>query len=370
MKKIVFIALLVSSALLITACGPASTPTAAVTTQEPAPAWPRTITDALDRAVTFNAPPTRIVIVGSTTTLICDALFLFPEAYTSIAGISIRGQGADFLSILDANIQTKLNLDKDAGAEQIAALHPDLVIMKSYNSSELGASVEAVGIPVFYVYLESVESYLKEIQSLGQIFGNEARAQEVVDYYQPLIDQVQHATVSLTDDQKPSVLVMQHSTKGDTIAFKVPPASWLQTNLVEMAGGKPVWLDIPLTGDDWTVVTLEQVAVWNPDQIYIIDYFADPNVTVEELKNDPITANLKAVQNNQIFGFAKDTVSWDQPDTRWILGLTWLATHVHPELFSNVDFNQEYLSFYQTLYGLDEAKVNSDLKVLQQGSIP
>jgi iron complex transport system substrate-binding protein len=374
MKKVVFTSILLSAALFLAACGPAPTPTAVATlppaTGEPAPAWPRTVTDALGREVTFNTAPTRIVIVGSTTTLICDALYLFPEAYTSVAGISIRGQGADFLSILDATIQTKLNLDKDAGAEQVAALQPDLVIMKSYNSTSLGATIEAIGIPVFYVYLESADSYLNEIQALGQIFGDEMRAQEVVDYYQPRIDRVQQATASLTDEQKPSVLVMQHSTKGGTVAFKVPPASWLQTNLVEMAGGNPIWLDIQLTGDDWTIVTLEQVAAWNPDQIYIIDYFADPAITVEELKNDPITADLKAVQNGQIFGFAKDTVSWDQPDTRWIMGLTWLATHIHPELFPNVGFNQEYLSFYHNLYGLDEAAVNSSLKVLLQGTIP
>jgi iron complex transport system substrate-binding protein len=374
MKKVVFTSILLSAALFLAACGPAPTPTAEATlppaTQEPAPAWPRTVIDALGREVTFNTAPTRIVIVGSTTTLITDTLFLFPEAYTNIAGISIRGQGADFLPILDASIEAKLNLDKDAGAEQIAALQPDLVIMKSYNSSELGATVEAISIPVFYVYLEAIDSYLDEIQAIGQIFGNEARALEVVDYFQPRIDRVQLATASLTDEQKPSVLVMQHSTKGGTVAFKVPPASWLQTNLVEMAGGNPIWLDIQLTGDDWTVVTLEQVAAWNPDQIYIIDYFDDPAITVEELKNDPITSNLAAVQNGQVFGFAKDTVSWDQPDTRWIMGLTWLATHIQPELFADVNFDEEYLSFYSSLYGLDEARVNTELKVLLQGTIP
>jgi iron complex transport system substrate-binding protein len=78
--------------------------------------------------------------------------------------------------------------------------------------------------------------------------------------------------------------MLQYSEKGGEIAFKVPPAEWIQTGIVEMAGGKPVWTDT-LT-DGWTIVTLEQIAAWNPDVILVADYKGKALEAVTSLKQD------------------------------------------------------------------------------------
>ena len=64
----------------------------------------------------------------------------------------------------------------------------------------------------------------------------------------------------------------------------------MQTLMVEMAGGRRIWKDSQL-GKGWTVVTLEQIAAWNPDQVYIIDYFNDPALAVQKFLSDPNTQN-------------------------------------------------------------------------------
>jgi len=64
---------------------------------------------------------------------------------------------------------------------------------------------------------------------------------------------------------------------------KVPPLDWLQTNMVEMAGGIPVWKDVPTDG--WTTITLEQIAVWNPKVILLVDYKGNAVDIVSQLKN-------------------------------------------------------------------------------------
>jgi len=370
MKRLVVV--LLALVFLVTACAsvaPAPTgvpsPTAA---PSPTP-FSLTVTDVLSREVTLPAPPQRIVVAGKATIMIVDALYLFPEGPARLAAIGSTGQGGDFLPIVDPDAAAKTTLGTDAGPEQIAATRPDLVILKSYLAEKLGAPVEALGIPVFYVSLETPEQYFTELRALGQILGNEARAEEVITFYRERMRRVQQAVADLPDTQRPAVLLLQHSAKGGETAYYVPPASWIQTSLVQIAGGRPVWTDLEL-GQGWTVVTLEQIAAWNPEQIYIVDYFDDPVKAVEAFRADPVAQNLKAVQSGQVFAFPKDTYSWDQPDTRWILGLTWLATHIHPDRFADVDVLEEFTTFYRTLYRLDDATIEGRLRPLLQRSLP
>ncbi len=332
----------------------ASSETPATATLTPKTA---TVTDALGRTLTFQNLPQRIVVAGKASALVMDALYLFPEAKTRIVALSGQGQAAAtvaFLRLIDPHMDTKLTLSTDAGPEQIAAQHPDLVVMKSFLADKLGKGVEALGIPVFYLQMETPEEYQKEIRELGKIFGNPARAEEVATYYQNRVDLVKSTAERLSDEQKPRVLVMQHTTKGGTVAYKVPSPQWLQTTLVRLGGGVPVWAESSL-GNGWSVVNMEQIAAWNPDEIFIIDYFADPAQAVADFSATPTAQHLKAVQNAQVYPFPKDFVSWDQPDTRWVLGMLWLAKQMQPQAFAQVNMKAEIETFYRTLYGLDDA---------------
>jgi iron complex transport system substrate-binding protein len=326
------------------------------------------VTDALGREVTLPAPPSRIVVAGKATIMIVDALYLFPEGPQRLAAVGATGQGGDFLPIVDPNAAAKQTLGAEAGPEQIAAAQPDLVILKSYLREKLGAPIEALGIPVFYVSLETPEQYFTELRALGHLLGNDARAEEVISFYQERVERVRQRVADIPDDQKPRVLILQHSAKGGETAYSVPPAAWMQTLLVQMSGGRPVWTEVQ--GSGWTIVTLEPIAAWDPDQVYVIDYFGDPRQAVEELQADPVARNLKAVQSGQVFAFPKDTYSWDQPDTRWILGLQWLASHIHPDRFADLDILQEFTTFYRTLYRLDDGAIEGRLRPLLRGSLP
>ncbi|NPA93718.1 MAG: ABC transporter substrate-binding protein [Chloroflexi bacterium] len=347
------------AAATATQAAPAASPTQAPSEAPAATPTPEaiTVTDALGRTLTFQSLPQRIVVAGKASALVMDALYLFPEAKTRIVALSGQGQAAAtvaFLRLIDPNMDAKLTLSTDAGPEQIAAQHPDLVVMKSFLADKLGKGVEALGIPVFYLQMETPEEYQKEIRELGKIFGNPARAEEVATYYQNQVDLVKSTAEGLSDEQKPWVLVMQHTTKGGTVAYKVPSPQWLQTTLVRLGGGVPVWAESPL-GSGWSVVNMEQIAAWNPDQIFIIDYFADPAQAVADFSADPTAQHLKAVQNGQVYPFPKDFVSWDQPDTRWVLGMLWMAKQMQPQAFAQVDMKAEIETFYRTLYGLDDA---------------
>lgn len=328
-----------------------------------------TVTDALGRNVTFEKAPQRIVLVGKALFMVADAIYLFPEAGKNIVALGSTTQGTgNFIPMIDPAFSAKITLDSNAGPEQIAAAQPDCVIMKSSNAEKLGTPLEALKIPVVYLDFETADQYQRDLKTLGQIFQNPDQATKLAAYYQGKVDVITQAVSGLTDDKKPSTLILYYSEKDGAVAFNVPPMSWMQTFLVQTAGGRPVWEDAN-PGSGWTKVGFEQVAAWNPDVIFVIAYTSPIDDVVKNLKADPQWQALSAVKNGKLYGFAKDVYSWDQPDPRWTLGLTWVAGNLHPDLFPGLDITQEAQTFYKDLYGMDAAAFQQNIQPLLAGDI-
>ena len=311
------------------------------------------VIDALGRSVSFETLPLNIVVVGKATTLINNTLFLFPEAVERVSAYEARLQTKlDFITVAFDPTGAKSSLARDAGAEQVAPLNPDLVIMKTYMREKVGQPIEALGIPVVYLDLETPVTFYEDLRVIGAIFGNPARAEELISLYQANQTRIQTALEGLKADELPSALILQYSDKDGEVAFRVPPASWLQTR---MTGG-------------WTTVTLEQIAAWDPQFVFIVEYGGSAPQVVEALQADPTWQSLRAVKDGHLYAFPLDFLSWDQADPRWGLGELWLAAKMHPERFAELDFNNEIIAFYRDYYGLDEAFIRESILPLVQGS--
>jgi iron complex transport system substrate-binding protein len=358
------IRILLLGMLLLAACQPS--PAA----EEPLQPADLTVTDARGETIAFDAPPERVTIAGRGNVLVVNAVYLFPQAETRVVALPTSGQSlvADFIALVDPGYEEKTHFAREVGAEQIAAVQPDVVLLKRYAVDRLGGPLEELGVPVVAVELEMPAQYERDLRILGQLFDAQARAEEVLDIYRRHQDRVTQGVSDLAQDQRPRVLLLQYNDRGGEIAFNVPPAPWIQTTLVELAGGEPVWTEAS-QGDGWTVVNFEQIAAWDPDQIFVINYFDDVDETVARLAADPAWQSLTAVETGRIYAFPKDFYSWDQPDPRWILGLTWLAARIHPDRFQEIDMTQEIFDFYEQMYRLDEATVRQEILPLLQGDV-
>lgn len=352
------------AALVFAGCSPKPAPVA-----EPAQSESIVITDALGREVTLTEVPKRVAIVGRANLLVADAAYFFPEAKTHMGILGKGGQtGFNFLEMIDKGYADKPKFENEVSAEQLAGVKPDLVILKSYLAETIGKPIEAAGIPVVYIDLETPEQYTRDITMLGKLFGNPARAEEINKFYSSRHQAIKDKSASLKPEDKPRVLLLYYSIKDGVTAFNVPPMNWLQTTMAQDAGGDPVWKDASL-GKGWTVVNLEQVAAWDPDQIYIISYNKPVGDVLAELRMDPTWQAMRAVEDDQLYGFPVDALSWDQADTRWILGAQWLATKVQPELFKDVDMKAEVYTFYKQMYGLNDAEIESRIMPLISGEL-
>jgi iron complex transport system substrate-binding protein len=327
-------------------------------------------TDSTGHQVTLNGVPERIAIAGKATIMVQDAVYLFEEADQNVIALENRNQSAfSFLPVIDPGLPEKAIFEKNVGPEQIAAAQPEVVIMKGSMIEKLGEPLEQLSLPVVYLDLETPDSFYQDITVLGQVFSNPDRAEDIKSFYQDRVEKVESMVADLGEGQKPEVLVLEYSDKGGEVAFKVPPVSWLQTRLVEIAGGTPVWKDLEISGG-WAVVNLEQIAAWDPDQVFIIDYSGNASIVKGELLNNPVWSNMRAVKEGQLYAFAYDFYSWDQPDTRWILGLQWLATKIQPSLTADIDMMEEVNLFYSTLYGLEPEEINQKVIPVLTGDIP
>ena len=310
----------------------------------------------------------RIVLGGKAVIMVADAVYLFPGAGDHVIAVAGADQGLGvFLTALDPAFPGKPVIDRNAGVEVYASLKPDAVIMKSSMRKSVGASLDALGIRQLYLNLETPEDYAADIAALGEFLGEKARAAEIAAFYERALSDVaarlaprtgaNGASQNQAPGAKPKVLLVQAASPAEGV-WEVPPASWMQTRLVELAGGVPVWKGAN-PGAGWAKVNAEQIAAWNPDAIFVVNYRENARKAARSLAADGRLSRVEAVRRGTVYGFAQDFYSWDQPDTRWILGLQWMAAMLHPPLFADKPILAEARIFFSTLYGMDSAAFDS-----------
>ncbi|MFW6207736.1 MAG: ABC transporter substrate-binding protein [Spirochaetota bacterium] len=325
----------------------------------PSTQYPLTIEDSLGNEVTIDGVPQRVVLAGKATLITANAYYLFEEARDQVVAIGKTNQGlGNFLPHLDPDFADVTKLSHEVGPEQIAAQRPDLVIVKDFMYKQLGAALSKLGIPVLALNLESAESFIRDIKILGKVLDQQARAQEIVTIYQERLNDLERRTAALDANEKPRVLMLYYSVRGNDTSFNIPPKSWIQTFQVETAGGTPVWADSN-SGHGWKTVNFEQIAAWDPDSIVITSYHSAPDDFFEEIISSDKWQQLRASRQGNVYAFPADFYSWAQPDVRWILGAQWLAASLHSDVFRSMDIRSEVISFYRSMYGLSADEIET-----------
>lgn len=328
------------------------------TSASPAPGI--TLRDAAGRRVDLPKPPQRIVAIGNGPYMILHLLYMFDETRNLLVGYEDRKKSSAFLPCLDPDISAKKVLQAHPGPEQVAALRPDLVIMKGTMEDQMGRSLSLLGIRTLYLGMETPELFLRDVDNVGIVLGNRERARKIRGFYTARLSRLEERLKGVPDNRRPRCLTVLYTSRGGKRAVQVPAASWMQTIQMQRAGGRPVWIDAVRMTDGWTVVNFEQVAAWNPDKIFVIFWHAlDPKEVMASLRKDPQWGRLRAVRTGEIHAFPGDVFGWDSPEPRWILGLTWLASKIGGQRSGDLSLRDEVHAFFGTLYNMDERKIDA-----------
>lgn len=318
----------------------------------------RSALDALNRVVTVNNEIDKILVIGRAAIMPSDALYFFPSVLDKEVLLATTDQGlGDFFTLIRSDLTKEKRLAQQLSAEEIVALKPDLVITKSNNYDSIGKQLEKFGIPLFVMDLESPQAWKDEIVQLGILLNDNETPKSVASNFQKREEFISKKLSTLSEDKKPTVLLLQVASSDGATAFSVAPKDWIQAYLVENSHAVPIWLDSPFSSNAWSKVSFEQIAKWDADYIFLINYRGSVNSFLKEIENSSHWHYLSAFKKGNIRAFAADFLNWAQSDSRSILALQWLAATLHPNVFTDFDIEKEIASFYADFYNIKDATI-------------
>jgi iron complex transport system substrate-binding protein len=264
-----------------------------------------------------------------------------------VVGISTNiytGNVFSYYAELDERIRTRRlptpgNWDF-VNIESVISLKPDLVIVWAHQTESIRA-LEERGVPVFGVFIEKKEDVYTEIESLGKLTGREKRAEQLIQYTKKEIDRIEKQVKAIPYSQRPGVYYMwaqgnlETSCGGSTV-----------NDLITLAGGKNVCSHIPR---EHMVVNIENLLSWNPD---IIVMWYNEKKDPAHILHDPQWQTIKAVKEGKVYEFL-DIFHSDLWTLKFQHAARIVARWCHPEVFRNMDLEQEKKKMWKTLYQRD-----------------
>jgi iron complex transport system substrate-binding protein len=308
--KLTFILIIM---LLLGACSPASTPTAAPTETT----GPKDIQliDGVGQTIRLATPAQRIV---SLSPAITESLFALG------AGDQIVGRD----TVSDYPEQAKSIADVGGGfgelnIEAILSQSPDLVLVSALTPPEQSKALQNAGLTVFAVgNPKDFDELYSDLGTLATLTGHETEANQLITGLKQRVAAIQEKMSQV--DQRPLVFYEIDATDPNAV-WTAGPGSIIDT-LITMAGGENLGAKL---GAEWVQISLEELIARDPDLILLGDAYWG-GVTVESVRDRSGWQALKAVKNDQVFPFDDNLVS--RPGPRLVDGLERLSQLLHPDL--------------------------------------
>lgn len=226
----------------------------------------------------------------------------------------------------------------------------EFVICHDY--TELNSQLDEINMPYVitqcsgelpYNTLEGFLAFQRaEVNTIAQAFGGEAtdNAKRWIEYFDEKVTYVRSRTDSLTNEQRPRVYYARSDEGLVTFSQNSYPHY-----LVELAGGYYVSKDTPEEMN--STLTIEQIMSWDPEIIFMgrMD-----NTAI--IKENPAWSGMTALKNDAVYLCPSGVFNWDYSGESVLLML-YLAKYIQPELFADLDIEEEIRYYYSTFYGYD-----------------
>lgn len=227
--------------------------------------------------------------------------------------------------------------------EAVAKLKPDVFIHRKGDNRTVQALAE-LGIPTVCIWPESTEDIKQTIRVLGETFGVQQRAEDLVAYYEEKVAFAQELLQSVPPEERKTAIVM------GTELGRVAHGTMLQSFMLETAGAYNCAKQIESV-QTWPLVGTEEIFAWNPDFIFCTNSPAS-EYSVEEVMENSTWSELKAVKNKQVLLVPTLMDSWEFPGMASCLGFLWMLSQMYPDIYPEEEFLAEVDSFYQFMYGM------------------
>ena len=205
------------------------------------------------------------------------------------------------------------------------------------------AQLEAAGIAVVNINKFSNASEIKgSVSKIAEILGGDAikRASEFNAYFDENIKFVSEKVQNIKD--KKWVLALNFNSGN----FTTITTTDIGAEYIKIAGG------INLSSQDnetdfkiSKIINEEQIIILNPDII-----ITNSSESKEKILKNPPFSNVKAVKNSAVFVVPSGVYLWSVRSAEGALQPLWLAKTFYPQIFEDVNLEEEVRKFYLKFY--------------------
>ena len=358
--KIRLISLLLALAMVLsmTACSTAAgdsetappataAQTEAVQTEEVQSAVPETyiFVDDCGREVEVPSEISRIVPSGPLAQIVLFAIA--PEMFVGLATKwydSAEGIIAD--EYFDLPYFGQLYGSADLNIEELALADPQIIIdigePKDSIVEDLDTLQEQTTMPSVFVSA-TLETMPETFRTLGKLLGKEEKGEELAQF----CERVYNRTISIMEevgDNKVNALYVIGEEGLNVLAN-----GSYHAELIDMLTNNIAVVDNPLSKGTGNEVTMEQIALWNPDfVIFAPDSIYD---TVAEMDT---WSEISAIANDRYIEVPDGPHNWmdSPPSVQRYLGMIWLTAELYPE-YCDYDVKAEIFEYYELFYGCE-----------------
>ena len=334
---------------------PATTEQSMNATETPTESAEITITDMIGRELTIiPGSYERVVCIGAGAlrmfSYIGDAALLCGVEDIDNTSLSERPMMFDSVArpYLIANEQAFAALPscgvggpmaQTAEAEKILSCNPDIVISE-YEDVEKAEALEAqLGVPVVTLSTGSKgvfdDAFFGSMSLLGNIFCKQDRAEELISFVMSEMAEIQAATSTIADEDKPSVYICGLGNWGTTnhlmtaenyISFQIANVKNVVSGLSMQGVGAIEEEKFVSLGEDMDIMIMDAAAVKNIKPMY-----AEDNTMFD---------TCKAWNDGEVYL----QMAYNAYYTNYEIALinTWfIAKTVYPELFADIDMAEK-----------------------------
>ncbi len=350
-KKVIFLSLVILLALSLLGAGCAGNPNQDVKT--PANDNDKIlITDVLGRPVELDSQAQRIVAIGPGAL----RLYCYFNNIDLIVGIEKMDKdsstGKPYLmanpSLAELPVIGQGGPNNAPDLEKLVTVNPD-VIFSTYalDKSSADEMQTKTGIPVVVLSYGKTSVFdplvNESLKLIGEITGNEQRAQELIDFMDECQSDLHNRTKDIADSDKPKAYVGAlgmkgahgiESTQGNYSLFNAINAK----NVVDETGS---------TGS--VMIDKEKLLEWNPDKIFIDG--GGYQIVLEAYKKNPEFYNsLAAVKNKETYLLLPYNFYTTNIDTA-IADAYHMGKVLYPEEFKDIEPESKADEIYKFLLG-------------------
>jgi iron complex transport system substrate-binding protein len=243
----------------------------------------------------------------------------------------------------------------EVDAEKIAEIQPDVVFLYAPYSNLVSSIEEKAHVPVVCISAGSYGSqatgdFYTALRLAGKVLGKEAKAEEVIAYYQTQINDMQNRVASIPLSERKTVYLANWANRQGT--------GWTTSDYwpITVAGGINVGQNLTST---YMEVDKEQILNWNPDVMFI--HASKTKTAATDILNDPLLQGTTAVKNGAVYGLFGPYIGSDPK--MWLVDMYITAKTLYPTQFSDINVMTKGHEIFQHFYGDAGAKIFDDIIV-------